>query len=328
MIIATLAGLALATNTPTLRPELAPLDFLVGHCWRGTFASGEVDTHCFEPVFGGQHVRDRHEVTGGERPYSGETIFSWDAAARAVAFTYWNTSGGISRGTMRLEGGRLVFGDETYRGPDGREMRISTHWQPIGESAYESVSRSDTAAMNRTVRFERVAETIAISTSRDAEGRQTLVHESVIAAPPPQVWEAVSTAAGWASWAVPVAWWDGDLLETSYTSTAARGDRSTIQQQIAARIPERLLVFRTTKAPDGFPHFDAFREVTHAIALEPAGEGRTRVTLTSSGYPDNEAGRQLLGFFRDGNRITLERLSRRFAEGPIDWAREQRSAQR
>ena len=57
--------------------------------------------------------------------------------------------------------------------------------------------------------------------------------------------------------------------------------------------------------------------------LEPAGEGRTRVRLTGAGYADSEAGRALLGFFRDGNRVSLERLRRRFASGPIDWSREQ-----
>ena len=38
--------------------------------------------------------------------------------------------------------------------------------------------------------------------------------------------------------------------------------------------------------------------------------------------PTREAGRQLLGFFRDGNRISLERLRHRFASGPLDWVRE------
>ena len=324
MMIALLAAAALAEppSPPPLRAGLEPLGFLVGHCWRGRFATGEVDTHCFDRVFDGQHVRDRHEVTGGTRPYRGETIFSWDAEAQAVAFTYWNSSGGVSRGTMRLQDGRLNFGDETYRGPDGRQISISTHWRPIGDQAYESIASStDAPSMNRTIRFERVASAVSASTSRNADGSHTLVHEIVVAAPVSQVWQAVSTAQGWTGWAVPVAWWQDDVLETSYTATAAPGDPSTIQQRIAAVVPERLIVFRTIKAPAGFPHFETFRQVTHMLALEPEGEARTRVRLTTSGYADTDAGRQLVGFFNEGNRITLERLRDRFVTGPVDWSR-------
>ncbi len=111
-------------------------------------------------------------------------------------------------------------------------------------------------------------------------------------------------------------------METSYSPGAARGDASTIQQQILARVPNRLLVFRTIKAPDRFPHFETYRAVTHVLELEPAGEGRTRVRLTGAGYADTEAGRALLGFFREGNRVSLDRLRRRFASGPIDWRQE------
>ncbi len=74
------------------------------------------------------------------------------------------------------------------------------------------------------------------------------------------------------------------------------------------------------KAPEGFPHFEAYRAVVSTIELEPLGEARTRVRLTSAGYPDSEAGRELAGFFREGNRATLEQLRERFVSGPIDWS--------
>ena len=104
-MIATLMAAALAAQAPApapaVRPGLEPLGFLVGHCWRGTFPdSGEQDTHCFDAVYGGQHVRDRHEVTGGARLYRGESVYSADGAG-AVSYTYWNSAGGVSRGSMR-----------------------------------------------------------------------------------------------------------------------------------------------------------------------------------------------------------------------------------
>jgi uncharacterized protein YndB with AHSA1/START domain len=322
-MIGTLIALALAVEPPTLRAGLEPLEFLVGHCWRGEFSrTGEQDVHCFEPVYEGQHVRDRHEVTGGARIYRGETLYSADAGG-AVSYTYWNSLGGVSRGTMLPEPERLSFGDETYRGPDGREMIISTFWRRVGEDAYEAVTVAPhSPSMNRTTTYVRVADPVSVSASRGPDGSHSLAHEVVVDAPAAEVWEAVSTAGGWVSWAVPVAWSEGDLLETSYSPVAARGDPSTIQQRISARVPGRLLVFRTVKAPQGFPHFETFREVTHLLEVESIGEGRTRVRLTGTGYADSEAGRQLLGFFRDGNRVSLDRLRRRFASGPIDWSRE------
>ena len=48
MIVLAFAATLAAADAPTLRPGLEPLGFLVGHCWRGRFASGEQDTHCFD----------------------------------------------------------------------------------------------------------------------------------------------------------------------------------------------------------------------------------------------------------------------------------------
>ena len=324
-----LAALALAAwQPPQLRQGLEPLDFLVGHCWRGRFASGEEDTHCFESVYGGQHVRDRHEVTGGANVYRGETLYSWDGTANAVTYTYWNSLGGVSRGTMRPDSGRLSFGEESYTDPQGRRITISTHWSRDRDAAYDAVSSSEQApSMNRTVRYIRIDEPVAISTTRTPDGRHSLVHETVVDAPAEAVWQAISTVDGWRTWAVPVAWEpEPDVIETSYSPDARSGDPSTIRQRIMAAVPGRLLVFRTIRAPAGFPHFDTFAQVTSLFELEPVGDGRTRVRLTGSGYADSEAGRQLLGFFRDGNRVSLERLRQRFVTGPLDWSTVLRTA--
>jgi len=323
MLALLIAASAAAAQPPAplaLRRGLEPLAFLVGHCWRGRFPSGEEDTHCFESVYGGQHVRDRHEVTGGARPYRGETLYSWDGRAGVVTYTYWNSSGGVSRGTMRPAEGRLEFGDETYTDPQGRRTTISTHWRIDGEG-YEAVTASaQMPSMNRTVRFARVVEPVAVSTTRGGDGRHNLVHETVVAAAPAEVWRAISTVEGWRTWAVPVAWApEPDVIETSYTPTARSGDPSTIRQRIVAAVPERLLVFRTIRAPERFPHFETYAQVVSLFELDPAGDNRTRVRLTGAGYADSEAGGQLLAFFREGNRVSLERLRQRFETGPLDW---------
>lgn len=164
------------------------------------------------------------------------------------------------------------------------------------------------------------AQDVAIAERREADGTLTLVHEVVVLAAQADVWAAISTPEGWRTWAVPAAWLvEGATLETSYTPAARPGDPSTIRQHLTAILPGRTLVFRTTRAPDGFPHFETFRRVTHFFELEPAGEGRTRVRLSGAGYADDAAGRQLAGFFRAGNRVSLERLRTRFVSGPLDW---------
>jgi hypothetical protein len=151
-----ITALASAATDVRLRTELEPLSFLVGHCWVAEFPNkpGERDTQCFESVFNGQHVRSRHEVTGAARPYLGETLFSYDG--RSVIFTYWNSLGGVSRGSMRAEGDLLSFGDENYTGADGRRITFSTKWRRIGEDEYQTVTTSPEApSMNRTMRYRR-----------------------------------------------------------------------------------------------------------------------------------------------------------------------------
>ena len=80
-------------------------------------------------------------------------------------------------------------------------------------------------------------------------------------------------ARGLAHWAVPV----GVDDRRRYARDELRagrppGDPSTIRQRSLAILPGRLLVFRTIKAPDGFPHFEDLPAAsTHFFELKPAG---------------------------------------------------------
>lgn len=323
-MIASLALLAAAAADPPLRAELMPLEFLVGHCWEGTLPDGKSDRHCFESVYGGQHIRDHHVVGPGAGVYSGETFYSAAGAGR-VAFVYFNSIGGVSQGTLGAEPGRLNFGEERYRGPDGRQITLSVQWRRVGDDAYEAITTSaDAPAMNGTVRYQRMP-AVAISEAAAPDGTHSLSHETIVPAPVEQVYQALATADGWRSWAVPNAWpvaGDADLIETSYAPGARAGDAANIRQRFLARVPNRLIVFRTVQFPPGFPDSEAFARTTAIFELEPAGAG-TRVRLTGAGYPEGPAGERVRGFFREGNRISLEQLRRRFVSGPIDWTRTQ-----
>lgn len=164
---------------------------------------------------------------------------------------------------------------------------------------------------------------VTITDRREADGTLTLSHEIVVPAGRYAVYAALSTPAGWRTWATPVSWVpadDPDGIEGSYDPQARPGDLTLIRQHFLARLPGRLLVFRTVRAPRGFPHFDVYSRVTIFIELESVDAAHTRVRLTGSGYANNEAGRLLFGFFHDGNRTSLKRLYQRFVSGPLDWA--------
>lgn len=158
----------------------------------------------------------------------------------------------------------------------------------------------------------------AQTVTTEGDGSRTLVVEALVPASPQAVWQSVSTAEGWKSWAVPAAWLNGDLLETAYDPAAARGGPDTIQQRFLERVPGKSLVFRTVKVPAGFPHAQAFMRVTHFLLLLPEAGG-TRVRLTGKGYPAGPAGDELLGFFRTGNQETIDRLAARWALAPLDF---------
>lgn len=163
---------------------------------------------------------------------------------------------------------------------------------------------------------------VSVATRVEADGTRTLVHETIVDAPRAAVWNAISTAEGWRTWAAPVTWTvEGarDLLDTSYNPADRPGDPGTIRQQFLVRVPERLLAFRTVKAPAAFPHWASYRQVTSLFELEPAGAGRTRVRLTGVGYPADRDGQQAMRFFERGNATSLEWLRERFTRGPADW---------
>ena len=103
---------------------LAPLRFLVGKCWRGTFGEGPAyDVMCAEEMPGG-FIRTRHAVRGVEADYRGETIYHHDGAFDAIGFTYFASSGGVTQGvTEHMADGSLRFLDSRYQYPDG-----SYHW--------------------------------------------------------------------------------------------------------------------------------------------------------------------------------------------------------
>ena len=149
-----------------------------------------------------------------------------------------------------------------------------------------------------------------------ADGSRAIQLSTVLPAPPAEVYRTLSTAEGWKTWAVPIAFGGGGVgsfMETSYNPAAKPGDAGNIMQQFIALIPDRLVVFRTTKTPAGFPNADLYMKTVAIMELAPEGSG-TRFTFTYQGFGKEPGFDQLYDFFSKGYAETLETLRKLFAE--------------
>jgi hypothetical protein len=126
------------TTAPLAQPGLRPLAAFVGHCWRGDAPGGAgTDTHCFEAVYGGQHVRDRHTVAvKGKTVYAGETLYSVEDGK--IAFTYWNSLGGVGHGTAEATASAISFAGEMREDPASTETPMHATWR-LSPSGYAVV---------------------------------------------------------------------------------------------------------------------------------------------------------------------------------------------
>jgi hypothetical protein len=147
-LAALLAPLVAAALTATAAPggspaaRYRPLEFLVGHCWKGTFPDSQVtDQHCFSWIYGGKFVRDQHVVHhGGGKPDDfGESIYLWDASSQQLQYLYIESAGGYSRGTVSAEGDALVFPAATYT-ENGRAQTYRSRWHHAAPDAYDVVT--------------------------------------------------------------------------------------------------------------------------------------------------------------------------------------------
>jgi hypothetical protein len=127
-MIGSLLALA-AASANFAEPPLQPLAALVGHCWAGPAPGNSgTDRHCFESVYGGQHVRDRHVVTvDGHDVYAGESIYS--AKGPAVIFTYWNSLGGLGSGQASIAGEDWRFSGTIHATATSGEEPMTAEWK-------------------------------------------------------------------------------------------------------------------------------------------------------------------------------------------------------
>ena len=122
---------AVAAPSGFAQPSLQPWSALIGHCWVGPAPVKDgTDKHCFESVYGGQHVRDRHSVTvKGKEVYAGETLYS--AHGPKVIFTYWNSLGGLGTGEARVSGDDWRFSGTIHATATSKEQPMTAVWKIV-----------------------------------------------------------------------------------------------------------------------------------------------------------------------------------------------------
>jgi hypothetical protein len=137
-MMSVIALVAASASAPPPQSPLKPWSYLVGHCWAGPAPGpGGTDKHCFESVYGGQHVRDRHVVTvAGRDVYAGESLYS--VHGRKVVFTYWNSIGGLGTGEAAFASGEWRFSGTIHASPDGAEEPMAATWRQV-DGGYEVV---------------------------------------------------------------------------------------------------------------------------------------------------------------------------------------------
>ncbi len=144
VLVALLAAPAIGPVARAAAPAdpYQPLAFLIGHCWKGTFAGDArmTDEHCFSWIYGGKFVRDEHVVHRDGRPDAfGESIYLWDSAAGQLEYLYIESAGGFSRGAVTVADGALMFAPVSYVEKGGSQTYRS-RWQRAGDDAYEVIT--------------------------------------------------------------------------------------------------------------------------------------------------------------------------------------------
>jgi hypothetical protein len=112
-----------------------PMAFLVGSCWKGTFPDGKAtDEHCYEWIWGGKFIRDRHVVRGPKPDYEGETVFAWDAQKKQIVFWYFTNQGFYTTGSIEPKDEGLVVAETVVAASTPSEMK--TVLRPNGPDSY------------------------------------------------------------------------------------------------------------------------------------------------------------------------------------------------
>lgn len=145
----------------------------------------------------------------------------------------------------------------------------------------------------------------------DAAGSRVLQLSIELNAPPRAVWDAFMDAPTVRRWSAALALIDlrqGGTMEESYDAGARAGDPENIRHEIIAYVPGQIAVFRNTNAPSALPGRELYKRVVSVLEVQDIGGGRSRLTLSQTGYAKGPEFDTLYAFFSEDNAELMESL--------------------
>lgn len=145
--------------------------------------------------------------------------------------------------------------------------------------------------------------------------------EAIVVGPVADVWRAWTTVEGVTSFFAPaarIALEPRGPYEILFDLDEEPGRQGSEGCTVVAFEPERYLVF-TWNAPPHIPTVRAGRKTRVEVRFEPVAPDRTRVTLAHTGWGVGADWDETFIYFERAWDVVLERLKRRFTDGPINW---------
>lgn len=145
----------------------------------------------------------------------------------------------------------------------------------------------------------------------------SFVNEGIVDAPIQDVWKVWSTSEGYRALGVALAELDlrpGGVIRSRYKPDGRLGDEQTIENEILAYDPPRMIAIRIRKTPADFPFKEAWKHMWTVVTLTPLDGNRTHLRVSSLGYGSDPESLAMRRFFESGNEHTLKTLAASFAK--------------
>ena len=130
-----------AAETGTLDPNLEVLRPFLGN-WRGEFKNSTpenpvVDISSWERALNGKAIRILHSINDGA--YGGETLVTWNAEKKSIVYHYFSTADFQTRGTMKMEGKKILCHETVSGSADGiTEVKATVELRDDGTMSVDS----------------------------------------------------------------------------------------------------------------------------------------------------------------------------------------------
>lgn len=146
------------------------------------------------------------------------------------------------------------------------------------------------------------------------QAAEPLVTEGFVNAPVAEVWRIFTTAEGAGIMGVTHAEVDlrvGGSIRARYDAEGAAGNGQTIESEILAYDPERMLATRMRTAPAGLPSAAA-QQAWSVIYFTRSGEDMTHVRIVGLGYGDDAQSQAVRRYAAEADRRALDLIAKRY----------------